>query len=233
MLTIRQFRYASDNLAYLIHGDRQAIAVDGGATGEVLSYLETHGIELVRVTNTHEHPDHTPGNRHLMEKTGAALLKPMDAVAEKKITLESEIVEVHHTPGHTLDSVTFHTDDRILTGDTLFNGTVGNCFSGDLRAFYESIKQLMALPDSTVVYAGHDYIKYAMAFARTIEPANPEINRFLETRDPDHVFSTLADELLVNPYLRFNDPGMIQVLEKKGLPTATEYERWKSVMQLG
>jgi len=233
MLTIRQFRYASDNLAYLIHGDRQAIVVDGGAVGAILACLETRGLELARVTNTHEHPDHTPGNRQLLGKTGAALLKPMDAAEKKGIPLENEIIEVLHTPGHTLDSVTFHTGGRILTGDTLFNGTVGNCFSGNLRAFYESIKQLTAFPDSTVVYAGHDYVEYAMAFARIIEPANPEIDRFLEARDPDHVFSSLADESRVNPYLRFNDPGMIKVLEKKGLPTASEFQRWKSVMQLG
>jgi hydroxyacylglutathione hydrolase len=233
MLTIRQFRYSPDNLAYLIHGDRHALAVDGGATEEILSYLGIRGLELARVTNTHEHPDHTPGNRQLMERTGAAFLRPMDAAAEKKITLEGETIEVLHTPGHTLDSVTFRTGGRILTGDTLFNGTVGNCFSGDLRAFYESIKQLMVLPGSTVVYAGHDYVEYAMAFARVIEPANPEIDRFLEARDPVHVYSTLADEFRVNPYLRFNDPGMIQVLEKRGLSTTTEYERWESVMQLG
>jgi hydroxyacylglutathione hydrolase len=157
----------------------------------------------------------------------------MDAVAERTITLDGGTIHVYHTPGHTLDSVTFNTDGRLLTGDTLFNGTVGNCFSGDLKAFYESIKQLMGLPETTVVYAGHDYVEYAMAFARVIEPANPEIDRFLEARDPGHVFSTLAGEFRVNPYLRFNDPGMIRILEEKGLPTASEYQRWESIMQLG
>ena len=233
MLSIRQFRYASDNLAYLIHGSHQAIAVDGGATEEILSYLSKKGLELVRVTNTHEHPDHTPGNRQLIEKTGAQRLKPPNAAAEGKMVLEDKVIEVIHTPGHTLDSVTFHLSGRILTGDTLFNGTVGNCFSGDLNAFYNSIKQLMALPENTVIYAGHDYVKYAMAFARTIEPENPDIDRFLRTRDDSHVFSTLAEEKQVNPYLRFNNPGMIRILEKRGLPVASEYQRWESIMQLG
>ncbi len=233
MLTIRQFRYSSDNLAYLIHGEREAIAVDGGAVEDILSYIEAHGLELVRVANTHEHPDHTPGNHLLMQQTGAPRLSPVDAAAEGRILLEEEAIEVIRTPGHTQDSVTFLADGRIITGDTLFNGTVGNCFSGDLGAFLASIKKLLALPESTVVYAGHDYVEYAMAFARVIEPDNPEIDRFLKARDPDHVRSTLLEEKRVNPYLRFDDPKMIRILEERGLPAATENERWESIMQLG
>jgi hydroxyacylglutathione hydrolase len=233
MLTIRQFRYSSDNLAYLIHGKREAMAVDGGAVEEILSYLEAQGLKLVRVTNTHDHPDHTPGNSSLIKQTGAPLLAPMDAVAEKKITLEDKEIEVIHTPGHTLDSVCFHTDGRIITGDTLFNGTIGNCFSGDLAAFHTSIKTLLALPENTVVYGGHDYVEYAMAFARVIDPDNPEIDRYLKAHDPEHVRSSLAEEKRVNPYLRFDDPKMIQILEKRGLPISTENQRWESIMQLG
>jgi hydroxyacylglutathione hydrolase len=157
----------------------------------------------------------------------------MDAVSEKIILLEKEPIEVISTPGHTLDSVTFHASGRIITGDTLFNGTVGNCFSGDLAAFLASVKKLMALPENTVVYAGHDYVEYAMAFARIIEPDNPEIESYLKARDPNHVRSTLGQEMRVNPYLRFNDPQMIRILEKRGLPVATENERWNAIMSVG
>jgi hydroxyacylglutathione hydrolase len=233
MLTIRQFRYLSDNLAYLIHGKHEAIAIDGGATEEILSYLGNHGLNLLWVTNTHEHPDHVPGNLQLMEQTGGAGLKPLDAAAQKTILIEGEAIEIIPTPGHTYDSVTFRVGGRVLTGDTLFNGTVGNCFTGDLKIFFESIKKLLAFPGDTVVYAGHDYIEYSMAFLKTIEPGNPEIDRFLKARNPVHVHTTLAEEKQVNPYLRFNDPKMIRILEKRGLPITTEYQRWESIMQLG
>lgn len=233
MLTIRQFRYSTDNLAYVIHGRSKAVAIDGGATEEILSYLSDKGLDLAYVTNTHEHPDHTPGNNRLLEKTGATAIKPLDAAAKQHIKIENEPVHVHHTPGHTLDSVTFQIDARIITGDTLFNGTIGNCFSGDLKAFYNSIKKLMALPGQTVVYAGHDYVTYSMAFARIVEPDNPHIDQFLKAYDPAHVFSTLDDEKRINPYLRFNDPDMIRILEFRELPTSTEYERWESIMSLG
>ncbi len=233
MLTIRQFRYSSDNLAYVIHGHREAMAVDGGATEEILSYLSEKGLELTLVTNTHEHPDHTPGNSRLLGETGAEAVKPLEAAAKKQIRIENETIRIYHTPGHSLDSVTFHVDSRIITGDTLFNGTVGNCFTGDLEAFHRSIQKLMSLPGETVVYAGHDYVTYAMAFARIVEPDNPDIDRFLKSYDPAHVFSTLEDEKRVNPYLRFNDPDMIRILESRGLPVSTEYDRWESIMSLG
>ena len=41
MLNIEQFRYGSDNFAYLIHGNTQAMAIDGGAWKEILSFLKT------------------------------------------------------------------------------------------------------------------------------------------------------------------------------------------------
>ena len=233
MLTIRQFRYSSDNLAYIIHGTREAVAIDGGATEEILSYLSEKGLELTLVTNTHEHPDHTPGNSQLLGKTKAAVMKPMEAAKKKQIEVDNEAIRVYHTPGHSLDSVTFHIDSRIITGDTLFNGTVGNCFTGDLEAFHNSIKKLMAFPEETIVYSGHDYVTYSMAFARIVEPDNPHIDRFLKKYDPTHVFSTLDDEKRINPYVRYNDPDMIHLLESRGLPVSTEYERWESIMSLG
>jgi hydroxyacylglutathione hydrolase len=146
--------------------------------------------------------------------------------------LDDEPVQPYHTPGHTTDSITFHVDKALITGDTLFNGTVGNCFSGDLKSFYHSIKKLMAWPPETLVYAGHDYVRDAMAFARTLEPDNPAIDEFLQAYDPGHVCSCLADELRVNPYVRFNTDAIRALLERKGLPVATEYERWESIMSV-
>jgi hydroxyacylglutathione hydrolase len=102
-----------------------------------------------------------------------------------------------------------------------------------MRAFYNTIKGLMALPDGTLIYAGHDYVTDSMAFARIVEPDNPHIEPFLGKYDPKHVRSTLADERRVNPYVRFNDPDITRVLEQRGLPVSTEFERWESIMSLG
>ena len=232
MLNIEQFRYGADNFAYIIHGKTQAMAIDGGAWKEILSFLKNNNLSLEFVTNTHSHYDHTPGNDHLLKATRAIFLNSAILPDNHKIIIEGETVLVYRTPGHTNDSVCFHTGDILITGDTLFNGTIGNCFSGNQKGFYQSIKRLMALPDDTKIYAGHDYIHDSLAFARHLEPGNKYIDSFLNSYDHDYVYSTMADERQINPYMRFNEESIINLLKANNLPCATEWERWESLMSI-
>jgi hydroxyacylglutathione hydrolase len=232
MLNIEQFRYGADNFAYIIHGKTQAMAIDGGAWKEILSFLKNNNLSLEFVTNTHSHYDHTPGNDHLLKATHAIFLNSAILPDNHKIIIEGETVLVYRTPGHTNDSVCFHTGDILITGDTLFNGTIGNCFSGNQKSFYQSIKRLMALPDETKIYAGHDYIHDSLAFARHLEPGNKDIDRFWNSYDRNHVYSTMLDERQINPYLRFNEEAIINILKENNLPCAAEGERWESLMSI-
>jgi hydroxyacylglutathione hydrolase len=220
-------------LGYLLYAEKSAIVIDGGAVDHIISFAAEKGLKIEYVTNTHSHLDHTMGLRSLLDKTGAKYLDHNSLPAKESIGLDGESIKIYHTPGHTNDSVTFHADGFLVTGDTLFNGTVGNCFSGNLTAFYNSIKRLLDFPEDTVVYAGHDYVEYSMSFARLVEPENRDIDIFFKKYNPEHVRSTIKDELKINPYVRFNDPKMISVLKEKGLPVATEFERWESLMSLG
>lgn len=229
---VKQFRYGNDNLAYVIFGKQAALAIDGGAVTEILAFIAAQGLSLTYIAHTHGHWDHTMGTRQLMAQSDATQLRPEDLLEDKGLMLESERIQVFGTPGHTMDSLVFQVEGFLITGDTLFNGTIGNCFSGDRRAFYQSISYLRSFPDETVIYAGHDYVEASMQFARRLEPENPDIGPYLAKYDPRHVFSTLADEKKVNPYLRFNAPEMIAVLKERGLPTDTEYERWLSLMSI-
>ncbi|HOD36178.1 MAG TPA: hydroxyacylglutathione hydrolase [Syntrophales bacterium] len=232
MLKIEQFRYASDNLGYLIFGERYALAVDGGAADEMLVFLANQNLSLVHVTNTHDHYDHTTGNDELLRRSKATYLSPKELAEKGVVILEGEKILIYPTPGHTRDAVCLHAGNILISGDTLFNGTVGNCFTGNLREFYHSIKKLMALPDETVIYAGHDYVRDSVAFAKRLEPGNGDPDAFLSSYDPGHVYSTLAEERRMNPYLRFNDERIIEILRKRGLRTGTEYERWESLMSI-
>ncbi len=162
----------------------------------------------------------------------ARLLKFADLSDNREIQINGEKIIVLRTPGHTADSVCFYTGNTLISGDTLFNGTIGNCFSGDLKSFYLSIKRLMALPDETIIYAGHDYIQDSLAFARYLEPDNKNIARFRNLYDYEYVYSTMADERRINPYLRFNEESIIMLLKKRGLPCTTEWERWQSLMSI-
>ena len=232
MLKVKQFRHNLDNLGYLIYGQNHAIAIDGGAVKEIFAFIENRKLELLFVTNTHGHSDHTIGNTSLLHETHARLLRYEEIVNMGAIELERQNITIYNTPGHTDDSVCFHFDVSLITGDTLFNGTVGNCFSGNLKNFYQSIKKIMNLSQDTIIYSGHDYVQDSMQYARTIEPDNNDIEAFLNNYSPNHVFSTLMEELKVNPYLRFNEKSIIDLLKKHGLPWITELQRWQSLMAM-
>lgn len=231
-MEIQQFRYAADNLAYLVHGARTALAVDGGAVEEILAEVARRGLKLAFAANTHGHPDHTAGTAELVRRSGAVYLDNDALRRSGMIDLDGERIRVLSTPGHTLDSLCFAAKGALITGDTLFNGTVGNCFSGDLKAFFESIARLSQFPGETLIYAGHDYVRDAVAFARTLEPQNMALDRYLARYDSTCVRSTMAEEQAVNPYLRFNQPSIVAVLKQRGLEVGSAYERWLSLMSI-
>lgn len=231
-MNIKQFRYGADNLGYLVYGSKTAMAIDGGATDAILAFIRDRHLDLMYVTNTHSHMDHTLGNSELLNYPGTILLDRKTLLEKSGVGIDGESIRVIKTPGHTNDSVSFHFDAVLITGDTLFNGKVGRCFTGDLRAFLTSIKTLLEFPEATLIYAGHDYVEEYMDFARRLEPDNPYIDPYLKQYDPDHVCSTLGDEMKVNPFLRFNDEKIIAILNGKRLSTGVEFERWQSLISL-
>lgn len=232
-MKIAQFRYASDNFGYLVYGETGAIAIDGGNPDEMIAFATQKGIEIRIVTNTHTHPDHTLGNEALLAKTGATFLDCRRFAHGQTLEVEpGQALEVLLTPGHTRESVCFKGDGFVVTGDTLFNATVGNCFSGDMTAFYHSLKLLMDLPDRTKIYSGHDFVTESIAAAWAIEKDNPHIKAYEAAYDPALVVSTLEDERKVNPYLRFNSPAILRRLEERGMPMETEAQRFASLMEI-
>jgi hydroxyacylglutathione hydrolase len=232
-MLIKQFRYSTDNLGYLVFSGTQGVVIDGGNPDDIVDFAKARGIDIKYVTNTHYHQDHTCGNIGLLEKNPQARFIDCRRVrAGQVIDLGGEILEIFLTPGHTENDVCFKADDFLVTGDTLFNGTVGNCFSGDLDRFFTSLKTLMAFPMETKIYAGHDYVQESMKMAASIEEDNTDIEAYLQKYDPRLVVSTLEDELRVNPYLRFNAPSMMADLEKRKMPGTTEEQRFFSIMEI-
>jgi glyoxylase-like metal-dependent hydrolase (beta-lactamase superfamily II) len=66
------------------------------------------------------------------------------------------------SPGHTLCSITYIAGDAAFIHDTLFQpdyGTARCDFPGGSAArLYDSIQQILALPDTTRLFTGHDYM---------------------------------------------------------------------------
>ncbi|MBA3013238.1 MAG: hydroxyacylglutathione hydrolase [Proteobacteria bacterium] len=231
-MLIKQFRYSTDNLGYLVFSGNQGIAIDAGNPADIIDFAREHGITVKYVTNTHFHHDHTCGNAVLLETTDAEFIDCRKVKAGQTIVLDDGSLEIIVTPGHTEDSVCFRASDFLVTGDTLFNGTVGNCFSGDLKGFFRSLKRLLAFPPETKIFAGHDYVMESMKVAAAIEEDNPDIAVYLQKYTPRLVVSTLADELRVNPYVRFNAPSMMNRLQKRTMPFKTEEQRFISIMEI-
>jgi hydroxyacylglutathione hydrolase len=144
-------------------------------------YLEFAALKQTKITHvidTHIQADHESGGRALAARTGAAygLHASADvAFPFTPLTDGQEVVlcgnvttRVLHTPGHTPESVSLLVTDRtrgpepwfVLTGDTLFVGTVGRpdlpgAMEQSARALYRSVQRLLALPDHTEIYPTH------------------------------------------------------------------------------
>lgn len=75
------------------------------------------------------------------------------------ITIGESVLRVMHTPGHTPGSVIYISEEPrfILSGDTLFAGSVGRCdlFGGDEEALHESLERIKALSGNYTVLPGH------------------------------------------------------------------------------
>ena len=169
---LRQFKEGpTANLSYIVadgEGGNGAVIDPAGDAGRILKAIESEGLRIGYILNTHGHPDHTSGNRKLVSETGARVAAHRLAGVKKDIALEdgarlkmgSLELEVMHTPGHTRDSVCFLAGRRLFTGDTLFVGECGrtDMSGGDAGALYDSLfNKILKLPDEVEIYPGHDY----------------------------------------------------------------------------
>lgn len=69
--------------------------------------------------------------------------------------------KVLHTPGHTPACLTYVIDDAAFVGDTLFMPDFGTARcdfpGGSAEVMYDSVQKILALPDRTRIFVGHDY----------------------------------------------------------------------------
>jgi glyoxylase-like metal-dependent hydrolase (beta-lactamase superfamily II) len=81
-----------------------------------------------------------------------------DLVAGQQLPLGGLSFEVRHAPGHSLGSVCFVGQGVVFSGDVLFAGSIGRTDlpGGDFETLIASIeRELLSLPDDTIVYSGH------------------------------------------------------------------------------
>lgn len=147
--------------------------------------LKQHKIKVAYILNTHGHFDHTAGNHFLHQPPvylaihpadkklllsggGAAVFglsytasphPDMELNHNATISLGDTLIQVMHTPGHTPGSVSFYIEQEhtIITGDTLFQGSVGRTDlpGGNEQTLLKSLESYLSLPDATIVLPGH------------------------------------------------------------------------------
>ncbi|PJZ45382.1 hydroxyacylglutathione hydrolase [Leptospira brenneri] len=212
------------NFSYLVYSNRtgEAYCIDPFDAKSILTHTRSLGVKIKGILNTHEHGDHTQGNLELKEETKAIVYGHKDAKDKipglDKVLKEGDIVfsfeeeslVVWDTPGHTFSHLSFvrknpKTILGIFSGDTLFNVGVGNCFrGGDPNVMYETISsRFETLPDSCLLYPGHDYWENNLKFAEHVDPKNEFRENFKSKVKPFQV-SEIGEEKKLNPFFRRN-----------------------------
>lgn len=168
---------------YLLTEDgRSAIAVDPSAP-RVLKEAQKRGLEVKYVLLTHGHYDHIGGCAALQGAGakigcleaerglvfGAGNLAAAHGLVIPPFTLDFTMkdgevlslcgmtVRVIATPGHTAGGASYLVGDRLFTGDTLFEESIGRTDlpTGNGRDLTDSVRKLYALAGDFVVCAGH------------------------------------------------------------------------------
>lgn len=197
------FDPATNTVSYVVHdpATKAAAIIDpvldftprNGRTStesadRLLAHVETLGLDLKWLLETHAHADHLSAAHYLRMKTGAPVvigqqITEVQAIfadlfelddsarhgsAFDRLVSEGDVlplgdlsITVIHTPGHTPACVTYRIGDAAFVGDTLFMPDYGTARAdfpgGDARTLFRSIHKLLALPDNTRLFTGHDY----------------------------------------------------------------------------
>jgi glyoxylase-like metal-dependent hydrolase (beta-lactamase superfamily II)/rhodanese-related sulfurtransferase len=229
----RQYNLAVlSHYSYLIGSDGEALIVDPAR--DIRRYLKDAqelALKITRVYLTHSHADFVAGHMELAKATGAEIIvneatkagyphKPVkdgDAIAFGKV--RAVIVT---TPGHTPDGtclyVYYPASERnpkfVLTGDTLFIGSVGrpDLMGEGMSAAalaemgYHSWKDKLArLPDKTQIFPAHG------------------AGSLCGVHLSDKPVSTIGEQRQENAYLQHKDLPSYVMAVIEGLPDAPQY----------
>lgn len=167
--------------AYYIESNGEAAIIDPlRETQHYVDKATANNVVIKFIFETHIHADFVSGHLDLAKKTGATIVygpnantvfKCHNASDNEEFKIGKITLKALHTPGHTLESITYLLIDEngknhaIFTGDTLFLGDVGrpdlaiksNLTKKDLAGMlFKSLRtKIMTLEDSVIIYPAH------------------------------------------------------------------------------
>lgn len=222
-----------DNYIWSIQNKNNFFVVDPGTAKPVIDYANKHNLTLTDILITHHHWDHAGGIQDLIKAFPFITVYAPDdnriSYANVKLKGDEEIkidgykFKVLFTPGHTISHICFFEEQKkwLFCGDTLFSAGCGRLFEGTIEQLYDSLTLLSNLPVTTKVFAGHEYTRANLKFAKTIEPDNPILDahiQYLEKNDQScSLPSTIALEKEINPFLRTNTSELKQFAKKNNI----------------
>jgi hydroxyacylglutathione hydrolase len=226
-LQVVPLRAFKDNYVWTLRRDRAAAVVDPGEAGPVLDYLASERLELAAILATHHHQDHVGGVAALLAAHPCPVYGPRgepiptltrpvgggDTVAIPELAVEFAVLDI---PGHTRAHIAYYGANMLFCGDTLFACGCGRAFEGTPAQLHASLQKLVALPDETLVYCGHEYTLANIGFAKTVEPGNAQLlerertDAKLRERDLPTLPSTIGREKATNPFLRVREPAVVE-----------------------
>jgi hydroxyacylglutathione hydrolase len=242
MLEIVQFACRDDNFGVLIHDAKtgQTASIDAPELKPILALLDDRGWTLTHIFTTHHHVDHVEANLDLKAKFALTITGP-HAEADRIPGIDKSVkgddhfefaghrIDVIDCPGHTLGGISYSIPSQklLFAADTLFSLGCGRLLEGTPDQMWSSLTKLMALPDDTIIYCGHEYTASNAKFALTIDPDNQAlVERALEVEQlraagKSTLPTTMGREKATNPFLRADD-GFIR--ERLGMENASDAE---------
>ncbi len=233
----------SDNYIWMLHDGQRALIVDPGESAPVERALDAKGLVLAGILVTHHHADHVGGIAALRTRLQGPVYgparenipEPFSPLAEgdhaELLGLRFDVIDV---PGHTAGHIAyFHpaVNDAapiLFCGDTLFSGGCGRLFEGTPAQMHDSLGKLAALPGHTRVCCAHEYTLSNLKFAHAVEPDNQALTDYiaqceaLRARDQPTLPSSVAQERRINPFLRCDQPAVIEATLAQGADSADE-----------
>lgn len=234
-MRIERLPVLSDNYVFVLldEGSRRAAVVDPAVAEPVLDCLDSRGMGLAAIFNTHHHSDHVGGNRKLLARFPSARVyggaedrgripgQTDFLVAGDRVEFAGRTAEVYFVPGHTRGHIAYYFPlpegegiGELFAGDTLFAGGCGRLFEGTPAQMVASLSQLRLLPDSTRLWCAHEYTLRNLQFAAEIDRHNAELRSRLASvaaarrQGQPTVPSLLGLEKHTNPFLRWDVPDL-------------------------